>query len=244
MRRRDFLAGAAALALGALGRRALGDVSLRAPAETVLDAAIRRARKSGRPLLALVIPREYVDKLERGHAFGEWLSHDCDFGMAPLALCEVVCAPSTELERAFGRDTDGEPLLMFVEYDRAPFPRVERWTTRLPDVPWLCTWCTDQTPSKTAAERVIDQRIALLGAWVLSQIVRREPGLWNADDPRVPELAARARLAYRDRAPPGGRWAYAEQFGSARVGVEPPPESDGFDLIARRTQRVLYLFDD
>jgi hypothetical protein len=235
MRRRGFLAGAAALALAALGRRALGDVSLRAPAETALDAAIRRARTSGRPLVVLVIPRGYAETLERGHAFGEWLTHGSDADLAPLALCELVCAPSVEVERAFATSPLAEPLVVFAEFDRGA-ARAQQLLERLPEVPWLCLWCTDQTESKRAADRAIDQRIALLGGWVRARVRGRDAGA-------VAEAAADVRAALRERAPAGSRWAYAEQFGSARLGVEPPPEG-GMEMIAKRTQRVLYLFDD
>ncbi|HZS38274.1 MAG TPA: hypothetical protein VFF06_15660 [Polyangia bacterium] len=254
MKRRGFLAGAAALALGALdpfARRARADVSLRAPTETALEGAIRRARKSGRPLLALVIPREYGDTLERGHAFGEWLTHGGDADLAPLVHCEVACAPSAEVERLIGPAGAGEPLLVFAEYDRAPSPRVQRLEARLPDVPWLCLECADQSGSKRAADRVIDQRIALFGGWVRACVARRDPALAVEPsepaaplaDARVNQWAAEVRAALRERAPAGSRWAWAEQFGSARFGVEPPPER-AVEFIAKRTQRVLYLFDD
>jgi len=99
MKRRAFLVGLASAPLWI--RRAFGDAS-------VAGARVGTMPPSTRPTLVLVVPRDDNERWERGAAFGEWLNHGDDRALAPLALVDVVCAPSGD----FG--VSGSPLMLLV----------------------------------------------------------------------------------------------------------------------------------
>jgi hypothetical protein len=68
-----------------------------------IDAARHRAAEAGRPLLVIVAPDDPwgpSGRHERGLLLGALLNHGSDAQLAPLALCEVVCAAPDAVERA------------------------------------------------------------------------------------------------------------------------------------------------
>jgi hypothetical protein len=105
MRRRSVLS---ALALGAFVgphwlRRAFGDASFdaREPADDSLGVdvgtALAEARRAGRPLLVLVIPRDEGARHDRGMAWGELINHGPRPALAALGQADVVCAFAAQL---------------------------------------------------------------------------------------------------------------------------------------------------
>ena len=98
MRRRQlFPAFAALVALAALSGAALaGD------AQVILEAAVARARRAGRPLFVIVVASQ--DLGDRGSAWGEVLAWADDATMARLGQCEVVCASEAQVTGVLGLD--------------------------------------------------------------------------------------------------------------------------------------------
>ncbi len=80
------------------------------------EAALKRAREAGKPLLVLVIPVKDEEKMERGRLFGGLLNWTGYEALSDLVLCEVVCAPVSSLqERLKVEGLSGEPLAVLVE---------------------------------------------------------------------------------------------------------------------------------
>jgi hypothetical protein len=132
MNRRKFLGSAATAAViatwpGWLRRAFAGQSALEQEAAglAVLSEGYRRAQRAGKPLLVLVIPADAGQKYDRGRAFGEYLNHGSTEQLAPLALCEVVCAEMAKLRRLAPAAGEDEPLMVLVETDRVP-ARVQR----------------------------------------------------------------------------------------------------------------------
>jgi hypothetical protein len=178
MRRRDFLQLSMFAFAGPLWlRRAFADASLdgddRTQSLLALNAGIGRSRKSGKPLIVIVIPESDEDKWERGAAFGEWINHGGAEQLAPLALCEVVCATKRELSRRFPSVT-GEPYMALA----LPGGRVrELWVKPRPYV-------LERGRAPGEEERITAERIAALAG-----------ALAQALDEERPLLVERARAA-------------------------------------------------
>ena len=97
MKRRNFLAGASALALSPLMiQKAFADGAEALRSEALFEA-YRRARRAGRPLLVIIVPSK--DGWERGSAWGEYLNHGTEAQLAPLAIFEPACATADELAK-------------------------------------------------------------------------------------------------------------------------------------------------
>ena len=93
MRRRAFLAGMATAPLWL--RRAFADVSV--------TAALVPSTVRSRPTLVFVVPSDQRQRWQRAEAFGQFLIRGSDAELAPLALVDVVCAPSP-----------GDPLMVYI----------------------------------------------------------------------------------------------------------------------------------
>jgi hypothetical protein len=136
MKRRHFLS-AAAFSLGSLAwpdwlRQAFADPACGDDRYlAAVSGGFRRAHLAGKPLLCLVIPKDDTARYERGHAFGEVLNHGSDEDLAPLALCEVVCAPMAALRRIVPAAGEGEPLMVLVDTAATPATGV-RLSAELP----------------------------------------------------------------------------------------------------------------
>ncbi|MCI0586856.1 MAG: hypothetical protein L0323_08465 [Planctomycetes bacterium] len=124
MKRRDVLklAGAGTVGLvlpGGIERWFLGPGVPFAPegeGQGEPEAALKRAREAGKPLLVLVIPVKDKEKRERGRLFGGLLNWTGDEILADLALCEIACAPVETLRDALKVEgLSGEPLAVLVE---------------------------------------------------------------------------------------------------------------------------------
>lgn len=127
MKRRTFLSTAARTAVMASWPAWLASAfaAESAKADSAADLAVlsegyRRAQRAGKPLLVLIIPANDGDKYFRGQVFGEYLNHGSPEQLAPLLLCEVVCATMALLRRLVPTAGDGEPLMVLVETDRVP----------------------------------------------------------------------------------------------------------------------------
>jgi len=78
---------------------------------TNLERALARAKDRAKPLLVLVVPPEdTLARRERGAIWGEFLSRANDATLAVLALVEVTCATSQEIEKT-GREKPSESTL-------------------------------------------------------------------------------------------------------------------------------------
>ena len=109
-----------------------------------LDDALRAARRDGKPLLAIVIPRDDDAKYERGEAFGALLTHGPTRALADLALCRVTCATLAELDEhvpTVGAGGPAEPWAVLVE------------TSGAPGSPGRCTRSCRRRPSTSARAR-------------------------------------------------------------------------------------------
>lgn len=115
------------------------------------------APRTSRPQLVLVIPAERDERYYRGHAFGELLHAADDLTLARLALFDVQCTTSGDLEKMTGRPLKGEPWMVVID-GTGP----KRAVTPLTD-PQLVSGGPRED---TMAEAKIDQRIALLSKMI------------------------------------------------------------------------------
>jgi hypothetical protein len=124
MKRRDFLGGVGCFALSSLVTQNFalakkGDALYRKRVPLLFDS-YRRARRTAKPLLVLIIPADDGKKYERGAVWGAYLNHGSDRQLAPLAQCEVVCATAAELRKLVPGAGGGGPLAVLVETGKLP----------------------------------------------------------------------------------------------------------------------------
>jgi hypothetical protein len=238
MNRRRFLGGATAtaamLAWPGFLRRAFGDATCDLPAPPLtVGAAWRRAVRSRRPLLVLVIPQNDVEKDDRGHAFGEFLNHAGDAELAPLARAVVVCATMDDVRRLVPSAGDGEPLVVLIGTDRQP-PPVQRLYAKLPS--WESSMLGDHNWAdlERASDAAITRRTALLADWIGARL--------PVEPARVAVLAAEARRTLRLSPPPGARWANSSGCGMQIEGEADNGIDCGMGHVPARSQRFLYFF--
>lgn len=246
MKRRLFLAGAAAttavLAWPGWLREAFGDpcdVDAKRRGErdaltgaALVTAAFRRAKKSGRALLVLVIPADDGARYERGRIFGALLNHGTNADLAPLAAVEVICATMAEVALVVPTDLSVEPLMLLVDPSRvpattAPLDVALPSFAETPDADWAAR--------EKAEAAVIDRRIALLGG-----LLRARLGSSGRDtDARAEEV--RERLVKKP--PPGTHWANASGCGTRVEGVEENYAIGcGMGHVPEKSRRFLYFF--
>jgi len=116
MKRRSFLRGAA-LGTAAVAGSGWFASAWAAPSNGTLRIfdAYRRARRLQRALLVFVVPVDEMMRYKRGTSLGAYLNHGSDRQLAPLALCEVVCATMTELSELSPATYDAEPSFVLIE---------------------------------------------------------------------------------------------------------------------------------
>ncbi len=86
----------------------------------VVSEGFRRAQRAGKPLLVLVIPDTGEKKYARGRAFGEFLNHGSRQQHAPLALCEVICASVSQVQKLVPNVGRSSSLLLLIETESLP----------------------------------------------------------------------------------------------------------------------------
>lgn len=221
MQRRRFLLATGGGLLTMLGpgwlRRAFGDASLAGSAKKedprfgdqarrrALAEAKLRAKKSGRRLVVFVIPRDESLLWDRGHAFGELLTHGTPAELAPLAHVEVACATLADLGMEL--PPKKEPLFALLEPDGnnsslvgfGPFPTLAEAERRVIDP------VDGQRPIDEDA--LIERRIGILSG-LLEQLLGRSP---------APALGQKVRTRYATEPPSGTHWATDSSCGPARV---------------------------
>jgi hypothetical protein len=169
MDRRRFLGATAGLAATALWpgwlKHAFGERDLPPdpdPRSPGLASAYRRAQSLGKPLLVLIIPQDNADRYHRGRAFGELINHGGDAALATLALCEVVCAPMSEVLSFTTLHGNAEPLMVLLETDE-PSPRARMIDAALADrADFAGRRAQDWEATQRAEETAIEQRIQTL----------------------------------------------------------------------------------
>lgn len=254
MKRRHFIAGAAALAPAALWpswlREAFADApkgcelkaaSKAAPkaapaSASALDvaAAFRRAARARRPLLVFVIPANDSEKWDRGHTFGELLNAGSDADIAPLDACDVVCATMEGLREIVPSAGRGEPLMVLVKTTALPAV-AEPLDVEMPSYADVMTAYKRAASRPGVAVAVIEQRISALGG-----LLRRALG---SSSLRVKERAELVRERLVKKPPPGTHWARSEGCGVAVEGVHDRARTGcGMAFIPEKTSRFLYFY--
>jgi hypothetical protein len=239
MNRRRFLraASATALALAAAPawvRRAFGDATCPPQAKNpralaTLAGAYRRAARTGRALLVLVIPEDTAAGWDRGAAFGELLNHGTDEQLAPLASVEVAAASMRDVARLVPGAPGGEPLLVLVDTRRVPA------TARAVDL------AVPQYPEHryrqwdpVADDAIADRRIDALG----DLLARALP---PAADVQTAAAEVRARVV-KQRVP-GSHWARSSGCGTIIEGVNDHSMFGcGMGHVPAKSQRFLDFY--
>jgi len=248
MNRRRFLKtatlGAAALvAAPAFVRRAFGDETCQATSASgtlvQLSDGYRRAQKSGRALLVLVIPDDDGEKWARGEAFGELLNHGTDAQLAPLGLCEVLCASMSDVRKLIPAAGAGEPLMVLVDPSRLP-ATAKSLDVKLPAYDNFRERGAQDWKQLLQNENAITERRIELLAGVIGDAVA--PGD-AAVSGRIPALAADVRARLTHARVPGSRWAKASGCGTE---IEDDPDQLGIGCgmghVPEKAQRFLYLY--
>lgn len=197
------------------------------------SAAYRQAQRDKRSLVVLVVPESDELKNERGHAFGEWLNTGSDAQMAPLALCEVVCARLAVVQKLVPAAGGGDPLVLYIDPETMP-ASVKRLTAALPPLGYGRGM---DEASERADERTIASRVALLGGFVRTAVGARLSGQPEAT------LAAQARAELRVKPPRGSRWASSFGCGTTIEGdKDHMGVKCGMGHVPARSSRFLYLY--
>lgn len=82
--------------------------------ESDFGEALKRARASGRPLLAIVVPEKFEERYPREALIGGWLLSSPDDALAPLALADVVCARPSVMSKHGLRLPEGDLVFVVV----------------------------------------------------------------------------------------------------------------------------------
>lgn len=247
MKRRVFLTGAAAATTALLSwpawlREAFADpcdadAERKGERDTVSAAALvagafRRAKKSGRQLLVLVIPANDSARYERGQVFGELLNHGTNADLAPLATVEVICATMAEVALVVPTDLSVEPLMLLVDPTRVPATTTPLDVALPSDV---TAPDSDWEARRKAEGETAGRRIALLGGLLRKHL----GGSKRETDARAEEV--RERLVKKP--PPGTHWANASGCGTQIEGVEPRRGiACGMGHVPEKSRRFLYFF--
>lgn len=80
----------------------------------LLDRAMASARLVGKPVLAIVVPRDKLERIYRGSLWGALLQLASEEMLATFALVEVVCVRA-DVARPFGAQPDDEPYAFLIE---------------------------------------------------------------------------------------------------------------------------------
>ncbi len=252
MKRRSFLRGAV---LGTALTTTPGWFSKAwaAPANGTIRIfdAYRRARRQHRALLVFVIPADQNERYPRGGSLGAYLNHGSDSQLAPLALCEVVCATMEELHSLSPAKYETEPSFVLLETASVPAtPRharvrlvagttVDENTARIAKAIRQLVLPGGLVSASMLTKRDLVAEKALLPSIVdtpkkidLSKVDRNAAGLMQValavkGEVKVAIIAALAATAIariRDKPVAGARWAHAS--GCAPTSYEDEPDED------------------
>jgi hypothetical protein len=201
-----------------------------------LSAAYREAVRSGRPLLAIIVPtlpdRHYL----RPQTLGAILDGDNAELLALLSIAELVCVSLATLRRIVPQVGAGNPGLVLVEADRVPaivervdeeIVPVEAFRSVEQDVAWLVRGVehllarddamiarrVGVTRGRAGDLREIEEAVA--NRTLTTAQAARAPSLVFAayrSDPRRTDLRDRlvelARMRWVDGTMPGGEWYF------------------------------------
>jgi hypothetical protein len=231
-----------------------------------LDAALERAKAAGKPLLVLANPADAAARADRGDRFGVFLNRATDAQLAPLALCELICADEKRVHERFPAAPTQAPLLLVETDGRAPPFKGLTWSP--PPESWRRRGDEDTQKATLEVRRDIDAiaagvKEALWGAPVQE---RRLAQLRSVVGPGASEAAAtideamkRAALViqtpqgttqlargvearWRRAPPPGAKWAVSSGCGTDIEGGEPNMMDCGMGFIPEISQRFLMLW--
>lgn len=211
---------AAVLAWPPLVRAAFGDDGTRCLEDATRDVAagLERARRRGKPLLVLSVPRDVGERISRGVFFGELLNHGADPALALLATVEVVCAGTAAVACVVPAARElREPPPLFLLIDSAPdATRVTPFDARLVTEADLVgpppkRWRDQEADEEARARSRIDGLTALLvdalaGPALAGRAERNAASLRAHDRTRIaavgPDRIDRLPLGLVDRAAP------------------------------------------
>jgi hypothetical protein len=259
MRRRTFLGAAAAAAGAAMWpgwlSRAFGDTSAGGLSGDTGDFGhrARDAQRSGKPLFVIVIPEDDATKWQRGRVFGELINHGTAEQIAPLALCEVVCAKVSDVRKLAPAAT-GEPLAFLIENGAA-----RAIDPKLPEDDSVRRGSDDWDKMVKTEDAVADKRIAQLakaiagavapdaGALARRAAAVRDPAeadaIARAGAGLVPLLGKLAAKRLRDHRVPGSYWANASGCGTSVEGDDDSiGVACGMGHVPAKSSRFLYLY--
>lgn len=222
-----------------------GDGSFGLPGESPLQAALRAARASGKPVLVIVIPEDEGERHRRGGVWGELLNHGSEEGLARLALCEVVCASNAEVRamKAIAGVPSIEPFALLIEKMRARPVRVD--VGKLQPVDF--TMEAMAAYEGLAKARIVRVEAALAKALAPSGAAlgwpSREVGERRAA--RIAALAKDARQRLLLTPPRGTRWASSGGCGLTIEGEDCDVRvACGMARVPEISRRFLYFFSE
>src|SRR5688572_17407139 len=111
MRRRHFLAIAAATVASRVTRLSFADSTIK----SVLGTSLEQARRAGVPLVVLVIPESDEAKYDRGQKLGELLTRGTPEQLAPLTGATLACATLSELRQLGHVIGTREPWMVVID---------------------------------------------------------------------------------------------------------------------------------
>ena len=185
-----------------------------------------------------VIPDDDGKKWERGRAFGELLNHGSAAQLAPLGLCEVVCATMAEVRGLLPSAGAGEPLMVLIDSAQVP-ARVQRIDPMLPDYPNEQRFDADWATRVKREDAISDQRIAVLARHLTAAVAPDSSSLAG----REAALAGEVRDRLVKQRVPGSHWANASGCGTRveedkdEVGI-----ACGMGHVPSKSSRFLYLY--
>lgn len=238
MNRRHFLGAlGAGFALTAAPRWIQKAFAAEPSSKTLVFDAYRRARRGRRPLLVFIIPADPAKRWQRGHAIGAFITHATDAQLAPLALCEVVCATAAHVHLLVPGAPAGEPLAMLIDTTAVP-ATVDAVTVDLDNPVTVGGRGGNWQEREAAANKIVQANIDRIAVAVGDTIERRA-------GTAKPALAASARARLSDIEIPGARWAHSGGCGTT---YEHPDKNApvvaigcGMGFTPEKSRRFLFL---
>jgi hypothetical protein len=174
-----------------------------------------------RPRLLVIVPEDTTQQYRLGHALGEYLNHGSDAALAPLAAVDLACIAAGEIDLPATAIGQGSLALLLVAGDTQ---RLVRFDLPEDDV--------NGRASETLADRVIDERIAIVSNAVRQAVIDRDQVVGVSPRmlarSRVQEIARRARAGYAIadwRTVSGLDVVYALMEGSDETGTPREPQA-------------------